>query len=145
MEVLHPRCCGIDVHKEIVVVCLRVQEDRRVHKEVQSFGTTTADLCRLPAWLRVPGARTSRWSRRASIGSPVFNLLEATVSVRAGQCAAHQGGAGPEDRRARLRVARGSVGAWADSGEFHSACWHSRLPGSYATSEEPDSRSDDAR
>ena len=30
MEVIHPRCCGIDVHKELVVVCLRLQQDRRM-------------------------------------------------------------------------------------------------------------------
>jgi transposase len=24
MEVLHPRCCGLDVHKETVVACVRL-------------------------------------------------------------------------------------------------------------------------
>jgi hypothetical protein len=51
MEVIHPRCCGIDVHKESVVACLRLQEGRRVKIEVQRFGTTTAELLRLTEWL----------------------------------------------------------------------------------------------
>jgi hypothetical protein len=51
MEVIHPRCCGIDVHKESVVACLGLQEGRRVKIEVQRFGTTTAELLRLTEWL----------------------------------------------------------------------------------------------
>ena len=51
MEVLHARCCGIDVHKESLVACLRQQQGRRKHAEVQSFGTTTAEILRLHAWL----------------------------------------------------------------------------------------------
>ena len=51
MEMLYPRCCGIDVHKESLVVCLRLQDGRRAQTQVQSFGTTTAEILRLHAWL----------------------------------------------------------------------------------------------
>src|SRR6266851_6333353 len=51
MEVIHPRCCGIDISKESVVACLRLHEGRRVKTEVQRFGTTTAELLRLHEWL----------------------------------------------------------------------------------------------
>jgi hypothetical protein len=70
MEVMHPRCCGIDVHKETVVVCLRVQAGRRVQKQVQTFRTTTVELQRLDAWLTEQAVRTRRRSRRGSNGSP---------------------------------------------------------------------------
>ena len=49
MEVLYSRCCGIDVHKASLVACLRVQDGRRKHTEVQSFGTTTVEILRLHA------------------------------------------------------------------------------------------------
>ena len=42
MEVLYPRCCGLDVHKETVVACLRLVIDGKVVKEVRTFSTTTA-------------------------------------------------------------------------------------------------------
>src|SRR2546426_12645315 len=42
MEVIHPRCCGIDIHKESVVACLRLQEGRRVKTEGRRFGTPEA-------------------------------------------------------------------------------------------------------
>ena len=42
MEVLHPRCCGLDVHKETVVACVRLVIDGKLVKEVRTFSTTTA-------------------------------------------------------------------------------------------------------
>ena len=51
MELLHRRCCGLDVHKETVVACLRLVADGKVTTEVRTFKTTTADLLRLSEWL----------------------------------------------------------------------------------------------
>jgi transposase len=43
MELLHRRCCGLDVHKETVVACLRLVSDGTVMTEVRTFQTTTAE------------------------------------------------------------------------------------------------------
>ena len=51
IELLHRRCCGLDVHKEMVVACLRLVSDGKVTTEVRTFQTTTADLLRLSEWL----------------------------------------------------------------------------------------------
>jgi hypothetical protein len=51
MELMHRRCCGLDVHKETVVACLRLVSDGQVTTEVRTFQTTTADLLRLSKWL----------------------------------------------------------------------------------------------
>ncbi len=51
MEVLYPRCCGLDVHKEIVVACLRLVINGKIVKEVRTFATTTASLMGLSEWL----------------------------------------------------------------------------------------------
>jgi hypothetical protein len=42
MELLHRRCCGLDVHKETVVACLRLVSDGKVTTEVRAFQTFTA-------------------------------------------------------------------------------------------------------
>ena len=55
MELLHRRCCGLDVHKETVVACLRLVIDGKVITEVRTFQTTTADLLRLSEWLAANG------------------------------------------------------------------------------------------
>jgi hypothetical protein len=44
MEVLHPRCCGLDVHKATVVACVRLVIDGKAVKETRTFATTTASL-----------------------------------------------------------------------------------------------------
>ena len=43
-EVIHPCCCGLDVHKETVVACVRrVAAGGVVEQEVATYCTTTAD------------------------------------------------------------------------------------------------------
>lgn len=51
MEVLHPRCAGLDVHRDSVVACVRLASGRRVEQHVETFGTTTSELERLSRWL----------------------------------------------------------------------------------------------
>ena len=51
MDLLHRRCCGLDVHKETVVACLRLVCEGKVTTEVRTFQTTTAELLRLSKWL----------------------------------------------------------------------------------------------
>ncbi len=52
MEVLHPRCAGLDVHKDTVVAAVRLVEgDGSVRREVETFATTTPGLLALSDWL----------------------------------------------------------------------------------------------
>ena len=45
MEVLYPRCAGLDVHKDTVVAAVRVIEgDGSIRREVETFATTTPGL-----------------------------------------------------------------------------------------------------
>jgi transposase len=81
MEVLHPRCCGIDVHKETLVVCLRLHECRRVQKQVQTFQTTTVEILRLLTWLTEHGCTHVAMESTGVYWQPVFNLLEGSVTV----------------------------------------------------------------
>jgi transposase len=50
MEILYPRCAGLDVHRDSVVACVRLAESG-IERHAQTFGTTTAELERLSAWL----------------------------------------------------------------------------------------------
>jgi hypothetical protein len=52
MEVLYRHCCGLDVHKTFIIGCLIVMgADGQRHKELQRFGTMTAQLLELVDWL----------------------------------------------------------------------------------------------
>ena len=52
VPVIYPSCCGIDVHKKMLVACVIVVRGRAPSREVQSFGTTWSELCRLVRWLQ---------------------------------------------------------------------------------------------
>lgn len=44
MDVLYPRCAGLDVHKDVVVACVRIaQPGGQASQDVRSFATTTTD------------------------------------------------------------------------------------------------------
>ena len=47
MEAIYSICCGVDVHKKILVACLR----RGKRHETRQFGTTTDELLGLSTWL----------------------------------------------------------------------------------------------
>lgn len=51
MEVLHPRCAGLDVHKDLIVACRRRIANGKIESEVQSFDATTRGLTELATWL----------------------------------------------------------------------------------------------
>jgi transposase len=50
MEVLYPRCAGLDLGKDALVATVRIH-GRPVEHEVRTFGTTTRELLELAAWL----------------------------------------------------------------------------------------------
>lgn len=51
MEVVHPRCCGIDVHQASLAVCVTIKEEGKSEKYKLRCGTTSAELLRLADWL----------------------------------------------------------------------------------------------
>ena len=81
MEILHPRCCGIDVHKESVVACVRIQDGPRARTEIRRFGTTTTELLELHRWLTEADCTHAAIESTSVYWKPVFNLLEGSVEV----------------------------------------------------------------
>jgi transposase len=52
MDMVVERCCGLDVHKDTVVACVRTPgKGGRRDQETRTFGTMTADLLALRDWL----------------------------------------------------------------------------------------------
>jgi transposase len=81
MEVINKRCCGLDVHKEIVVACLMIREGGKVHKEVRTFLTMTVDLVVLHDWLKAHQVTHVAMESTGIYWRPVFNLLEEDFRV----------------------------------------------------------------
>jgi transposase len=77
MQVVHPRCCGLDVHKRSVVACvLLTQPDGTVQRRVSTFGTMTADLLALHDWLGGLGVTHIAMESTGVYWRPIYNLLE---------------------------------------------------------------------
>ena len=56
MELLHPRCAGLDVAKDEVVACVRVPDGQGGRaQEVRTFQTFTSGLEALAGWLAGEG------------------------------------------------------------------------------------------
>ena len=75
MEVLYPRCCGLDVHKETAVACLRLVIDGKVVKEVRTFSTTTAGLMALSEWLTQNNCPQIAMEATGVYWKPVWHVL----------------------------------------------------------------------
>jgi transposase len=77
MDVVYPRCCGLDLHKAKIVACLlQPGPSGRPQKEVRTFGTMTADLLELADWLRAAGCTHVAMESTGVYWKPVYNLLE---------------------------------------------------------------------
>ena len=56
MELVHPRCAGLDVAKDEVVACVRVPDGRGGRdQEVRTFQSFTSGLEALAGWLAAEG------------------------------------------------------------------------------------------
>ena len=75
MEVLHPHCVGLDVHKETVVACVRHMVEGKVTTGVKTFKTTTQELMALSDWLSAEGVTHVAMEATAIYWKPVWHIL----------------------------------------------------------------------
>lgn len=80
MEVMYPRCAGIDLAKDSLVVCVRIH-GRPVQKETRTFATTTNALLLLVEWLRSHGVTHVAMEATGSYWRSVWHVLEAEVTL----------------------------------------------------------------
>lgn len=81
MEVLYPRCAGLDVHQKTVVACARVVDPDGVAQHVESFETTTQGLEELRAWLLQFGCTHVAMESTGVYWKPVWHVLEGAFSL----------------------------------------------------------------
>jgi len=77
MDVLIPRCCGLDVHQKTVVASVRILGPTgEVTRETRTFGTTTRELEALAAWLRPFQITHIAMEATGVLWKPVWHVLE---------------------------------------------------------------------
>src|SRR5262249_58747531 len=83
LAALYGRVCGLDVHKKLVVACVRILDakDGTVQSTLRKFGTMTADLLELRQWLGELKVTHVAMESTGVYWQPVFNLLEGHFQV----------------------------------------------------------------
>ena len=73
MEVLYKRCCGIDIHKNMMVACVFTSIRK---KEIRQFSTMTEEILQLVSWLKETGCEMAAMESTGSYCKPVYNIFE---------------------------------------------------------------------
>jgi len=72
MQSIYARCCGIDVHKKLIVACLLNGNK----SELREFQTLTGDIKKLAAWLVENKCQMVAMESTGVYWKPIYNILE---------------------------------------------------------------------
>ena len=82
IRIVHPICCGLDVHKESVSACVLFPDDKGEEQcDIKVFGTFTDDLTHLRDWLATHNCPVVAMESTGVYWRPVHNVLEDSVQV----------------------------------------------------------------
>ena len=68
----YERCAGIDVHKNLLVACLRIGRKT----ESREYGTTTGEIREMVRWLQESGCQKVGMESTGSYWKPLYNIFE---------------------------------------------------------------------
>ena len=72
MKAVYRCCCGIDVHKKLIVACLK----KGGRQEMREFGTMTGEIKELTKWLKEAGCEMAAMESTGVYWKPLYNLFE---------------------------------------------------------------------
>jgi len=82
MQVLHPVCCGIDVHSAQLTACLRqVSDDGQITTELVDCGTTYRALIAFRIWLQEQQCPVVAIESTGVYWKPVYHVLSEAIEV----------------------------------------------------------------
>lgn len=82
-QVVHPICCGLDVHKEKISACLisTVSHSGEAEIEIREFGTFTDELVELRKWLLSQDCPIVAMESTGVYWRPIHNVIEGYMEV----------------------------------------------------------------
>lgn len=82
VRIIHPVCCGLDVHKKKISACLITVDNLGVERhEIREFKTFTKDLFELRDWLLANNCPIVAMESTGVYWRPVHNVLEGLMAV----------------------------------------------------------------
>ncbi len=76
MKEVYRRCCGLDVHKETVVVCVLPPEGRAGEPVKKIYGTFRSELVRMRVWLKQLRVTEIAMESTGVYWRPIWSVLE---------------------------------------------------------------------
>ena len=82
IQIVHPICCGLDVHKDKISACLITVDDNGAEEhEIKEFSTFTQDLQKMKKWLIENNCPIIAMESTGVYWHPVYNTLEDMIKV----------------------------------------------------------------
>ena len=103
-DTVYRRCCGMDIHKDTIVVCVLAPDGQTGPGVQKSYGTFRNDLTRMRGWLKMLKVTEIAMESTGVYWRPVWNVLEGHVARRR-EWARRESGAGQGPARAQERPA----------------------------------------
>jgi len=81
MQVIYHRCCGLDIHKKLIVACVLIWTSQGVQKEIRAFSTMVEDLFRLRDWLKANECQVVAMESTGVYWKLIWNVLEEELEL----------------------------------------------------------------
>ncbi|SLM30912.1 transposase (fragment) [Desulfamplus magnetovallimortis] len=82
IQIIHPVCCGLDVHKDKISACLLTvgRNGEEIH-ELREFNTFTESLYEMKKWLISNNCPVVAMESTGVYWRPIHNILEDSMKV----------------------------------------------------------------
>ena len=82
LKICYNICCGIDVHKKMLVATIATTNEQKVTTyQTKQFSTFTNDIKKLKQWLIDNNCKDVCMESTGKYWIPIFNILEDTCNV----------------------------------------------------------------
>ena len=82
MRIVYPICCGLDVHKKVIVATIVTTDNAGISSyKLRSFSTINSDLKLFHDWLLENNCKHVCMESTGKYWIPVYNYLEADIEV----------------------------------------------------------------
>lgn len=106
MKVVYVRCCGLDVHRDMVA-CVSIIEAGQRRKEIRTFRTITKKLLAMRQWLLSEGCSHVGMESTGVLWRPIYDRLSGYFELVLVNAAQYAAGTGAKDGCAGCRLACG--------------------------------------
>jgi len=82
IQIMHPICCGLDVHKDKISACLITEDENGAQQhEIKEFSTFTKDLQKMKKWLVENNCPVIAMESTGVYWHPVHNTIEDAMDI----------------------------------------------------------------